>query len=79
MIKCECGKEFKDGRALHAHKKFHCTKGTGTGKKLCECKDGGDWEVLTKETPGGRDYIGVINPKTGKKYHKYCSVCKEVV
>lgn len=78
MVKCTCGQSFKNGTGLSAHQRFHC-KGKGAiSRKPCDCDDGGDWEVLTKDTEGASEYLGRVNPATGKKYTKYCSACKEV-
>jgi hypothetical protein len=86
MVTCPnagCGRKFPDGRGLHAHK-FHCKQAKGEQQGVmdtlpCDCKDGGDWEILTADVEGAGDYFGKINQETKKKYSTYCAQCKEVI
>lgn len=73
---CEkCGKGFKNGRALHAHS-LTCWRGAAS---VCDCADGGTWELLDATDNAQRHWMQQINPDTNKKYRKVCITCLEVV
>lgn len=70
---CVCGFVGKNKRALHAHK-LTCREA-----RPCDCKDGGSWALLDRTNKDHAVWMQQVNPKTGKKYRKYCKKCLEVI
>lgn len=72
--KCKhgCGKETAHRGAMNLHERFHCPTLRAAARALCECEDGGSWELLSPN-------VGAQRMAIASGYKKYCTECGEVI
>jgi hypothetical protein len=73
MVKCECGKDFKNNQGLSLHKRLHCEKAGGNENTTEKngCDEGHSWRLLSRriEREGKALHLGYI---------KICTECEEI-